>query len=350
MAQAIRIGTRTVGPGQPVFVIAEVGSNHNRSMRMAKRLIDTAKAAGADAVKFQTFRGDLLYSKFTPAPPRGTPFYKFFKSQTVPAAFRQWELPRAWHRPLAAYARRRGILFMSTPFDLEAVDLLAKVGVPAYKIASYEINNLPLVRYAARKKKPMIIPSGGADLPRIRQAVHTCAAAGNTKLVLLHAISEYPAPYARMNLRAMQTIGKTFGTLVGLSDHSQGSLAAIAAVALGAVVVEKHITLSRKLPGPDHAHAMEPDQFRKFVQDIRNASASLGTGVKAATRAEKADAAGNSIVAEKAIPKGTRITAKMLTAKRPARGIDPKYWKRVVGKTARRNIPADMWIQWRDLR
>lgn len=350
MARAMRIGRHPIGAGHPPFVIAEAGSNHNRSMRMAKQLIDVAADAGADAVKFQTFRGDNLYSKFTPAPPPGTPFYEFFRGKTVPVAFRQWELPFAWHAPLARYAKRRGLIFLSTPFDPGAVELLSGLRVPAYKVASYEVNNLPLIRAVAAQRKPVILSTGGSDVARVRTAVQTCHAAGNRQLILLHCVSEYPVPIERMNIRAVQTLRQTFGTLVGLSDQSRGSLAAVGAVALGAVLFEKHITLSHKLPGPDHGHATEPAAFRRYVRDVRDAYASQGTGVKRATAAEKADAAGNSLVAAIAIPRGARITRRMLTVKRPARGIDPSLQRRVVGKIARRDIPQDMWIRWADVR
>lgn len=350
MTRTLRIGRRTVGEGSPPFIVAEAGSNHNRSMRLAKQLIDVAADAGTDAVKFQTFRGDNLYSKFTPAPPPGTPFHEFFRGKTVPVAFRQWELPFAWHEPLAAYAKKRGLIFLSTPFDLGAVELLAKLRVPAYKIASYEANNLPLIRAVAKQRKPIILSTGGSDLARVRTAVRTCYGAGNRQLVILHCISEYPTPVDRMNLRAIETLRRRFRTPVGLSDHSWGSLAAIGAVAFGAVVFEKHITLSRKLPGPDQAHATEPAAFRQYVRDIRDAYASLGTGVKQATAAEEADAAGNSLVAVVPIRRGARITRRMLTVKRPSRGIDPSLEARVIGKIARHDIPQDMWIRWADLR
>lgn len=349
MARAIRIGKRLVGPGQPVFVIAEVGSNHNRSLRLAKQLIDAAKQAGTDAVKFQTFRGDQLYSKYTPVPPKTSSLYKYFKGKTVPQAFKQWELPFSWHKSLAAYAKRRGIIFLSTPFDLGAVKLLARLKVPAYKIASYEANNLPLVRAIARQRKPVLLSTGGSDIARVRAAVDVIRRTGNRQLIVLHTVSEYPAPVERVNVRAMVTLQKTFSTLVGLSDHSEGNLAAVMAVSLGACVIEKHITLSKKLKGPDHAHATEPVAFKKYVQDIRNAELALGTGIKQPTKAELADAAGNSIVAAVNVNKGTRITSRMLTVKRPSRGIEPKDWSRVVGKIARRNIPADKWLTWADV-
>lgn len=348
MTQTIRIGRQTLGPGKPVFVIAEVGSNHNQKLSLAKKLIDVAATAGADAVKFQTFRGKRLYSRFTPTPKHG-PFVRYFRGKTVPEAFQQWELPRAFHRPLAAYAKKRGLIFLSTPFDAEAVDFVMKLTVPAFKIASYELTNLPLVRHAAQKGKPMILSTGGADLQRIHDAVNACRSVGNQKIMLLHCIAEYPAPFAHMNLKAVETLKKIFRLPVGLSDHSEGSLAAIAAISLGAVAVEKHITLSRKLQGPDHAFAMEPEPFRRFVRDIRDATAALGSGVKRATSAERADAAGTSIVAVVTIPKGTRITPAMLTVKRPARGIAPRDWHRVIGRRARRTILQDHWLAWEDL-
>lgn len=345
----LKIGPREIGDVKPVFVIAEVGSNHNRHLKTAKQLIDVAVRAGADAVKFQTFRGDYLYSRFTPSPPLGTPFYKFFRNKTVPEAFRQWELPWKWHSILAAYARKKGIIFMSTPFDLEAADLLYSLKVPAFKIASYELNNIPLIRHVAQFHKPMILSTGGADLGRIRDALDICKRANNQQVVLLHCISEYPAPYEHMNVKAIETLRRVFRVPVGLSDHSEGNLAAIMAVSMGAVAVEKHITLSRRLPGPDHAFAMEPKAFYQFVRDIHNTTRALGTGKKQPTAVEKADAAGGSIVARMKIPVGAIISESMLTVKRPARGLSPRLWDRVLGKIARRDILEDMWLSVKDI-
>ena len=348
--KTLRIGRRTVGEGRPVYVIAEAGSNHNRSLRTAKRLIDVAAKAGADAVKFQTFSAETLYSKRTPK-------MRYLKkitavSQSVFDILKGLELPRKWHPDLAAQCRKRGVDFLSTPFDEAAVDQLAAVGVPALKIASFEITHLPLIRHAARRGRPMILSTGMADLEDIRLAVKTCRAAGNSKILLMHCAIGYPPRAEDINLRAMVTVREEFGLPVGYSDHSRGHNAAVAAVALGACCIEKHFTLSRQMKGPDHGYALEPDEMAEMVGAVRETSAALGSSVKRCTPAEREmhRLGRRSLVAAREIPRGRRVTRADVAVKRPGFGIHPKDITRLVGSVATRRIAEDEVLTWKAFR
>jgi N,N'-diacetyllegionaminate synthase len=341
----IRIGDRRVGEDEPCFVIAEAGANHNGDLGIAKELIAVAAAAKADAVKFQTYSAETLYSKKTPS-------FTYLQTLTDKSTWdliKEIELPRHWQPELAAEARRHGLLFMSTPFDHRAVDELAEIGVPAFKIASFEIVDLALIRHAASKGKPMILSTGLADYEDIQDAVAACRDAGNDQIVLLQCASLYPAPPARMNLRSMETMRRAFGVAVGLSDHSLGIHVAAAGRALGACVVEKHYTLSRSLKGPDHPFAVEPGELAEMVRHIREVEAALGDGRKAGPAPEEAEMhekARRSLVAACAIPKGTRIEAAMVTVKRPGFGIKPKYLDLIVGRVAKSDIEEDTVLTW----
>src|SRR5687767_268242 len=272
--KTVRIGERVVGDGSPCFVIAEAGSNHNGRLDEAKSLIRLAADAGADAVKFQTFRADKLYSKNA-----GRSEYLQL-DQPIFDIIAAMEMPYEWLPVLASEAARQGILFLSTPFDEESADAL-EPHVPAYKIASYEMTHLPLVRYIAKKGKPLIISTGTADLDEVRETVEAVRAAGNDQLIMLQCTASYPAPLESLNLRAMTTMREELDVLVGLSDHSREPLIGpVAAVALGAAVIEKHFTFSNELPGPDHRFAIEPDELRAMVRSIRECQAALGDGQK----------------------------------------------------------------------
>jgi sialic acid synthase SpsE len=340
-----RIGDRWIGDGEPCFVIAEAGANHNRDLTMAKELIAVAAEAQADAVKFQTYSAETLYSRHTPR-------FTYLESVTDKSTWeliKEIELPREWHAELAEEARTRGLLFMSTPFDHRAVDELDAVGVPAFKIASYEIVDLPLVSHAAKKGKPMILSTGLANYEDIDDAITACHAAGNDDIVLLQCASLYPAPPEVMNLRAIETLRRAFGTLVGLSDHSLGIHMATAARALGASVIEKHYTLSRTLRGPDHPFAVEPGELREMVRQVREVEIALGDGQKRGPHAkerEMYDKARRSVVALRRIPVGHRIERDMLTIKRPGFGIRPKHIDLVVGRVAKVDIDEDAVITW----
>ncbi len=346
----VRIGRRKIGAGRPVYVIAEAGSNHNRSLRTARELIDVAAAAGADAVKFQTFSADMLYSKKTPKMKylkKSTP-----KSQSVHDLLKSLELPRAWHAPLAAHCRRRKVDFLSTPFDEAAVDQLAAVGMPAYKIASFEINHVPLIRSAARHGRPMILSTGMADLDDIGLAVKTCRGAGSSQIVLMHCAIGYPPRFEDINLRAMLTMQEQFGCPVGYSDHSVGHVATVAAVALGACVVEKHFTLSHDMQGPDHGFALEPDELVAMIAAVRNTSRALGSASKECTPAEREmhRLMRRTVVAARDIPKGAKLKRADLAVKRCVAGIEPKDLGGLVGRTALVSISEDEVIRPRMLR
>lgn len=337
---AVMIGNRPIGPGHPCFFIAEAGSNHNRDPEMAKRLIDAAKDAGADAVKFQTFSAPTLYSRQTPVFPgdREKPF----------DIVARCEMPRDWLPELARYARERGIMFLSTPFDYQAVDELAAVGVPAFKWASSEINDLPLLQYAAAKGKPMILSTGMADLAEVQEAVNAVRDTGNRAMILLHCVALYPTPADQVNLLAMDTLRSAFQLPAGYSDHTTGLTVPLAAVARGASVLEKHITLDRRLPGPDHHYALEPGELEALVKGVREVEACLGRPEKGPAPGEEArrPLCRRSIVAAVDIPKGTVIARHMVITKRPGLGIPPKFLDVVVGRQARVDIPGDTPLAW----
>jgi len=343
--QRLVIGERWIGDGEPCFIVAEAGANHNRDLGMAKELIAVAAEAGADAVKFQTYSAETLYSKQTPK-------FTYLEGLTDKSTWdliKEIELPREWQVELAEEAKKRGILFMSTPFDHRAVDELDALGVPVFKVASFEIVDLPLVRHAASKGKPMIISTGLADYEDIQDALAACREAGNDKVVLLQCASLYPAPPERINLRAMETMRRAFGTLVGLSDHTLGIHVAVAGAALGACVIEKHYTLSRSLKGPDHPFAIEPGELRELVRQVREVEAALGDGRKLGPAPEEMEMhqkARRSLVAARAIPKGAHIERDMLTIKRPGFGIKPKYLDLVVGRVTKVAIEEDTVLTW----
>ena len=341
----LRIGERWIGDGEPCFVVAEAGANHNRDLGMAKELIAVAAAAKADAVKFQTYSAETLYSKKTPR-------FTYLAGLTDASTWdviKAIELPREWQPELAAEARRHGLVFLSTPFDHRAIDELDALGVPAFKIASFEIVDLPLIRDAASRGKPMILSTGLATYEDVEDAVGTCRGAGNDQIALLQCASLYPAPPARMNLRAMETMRRAFGAVVGLSDHTLGIHVAAAAAALGACIIEKHYTLSRKLKGPDHPFAVEPKELAELVGQVREVEAALGDGRKAGPAADELEMhekARRSLVAACAIPTGTRIARDMVTIKRPGYGIKPKYLDLVIGRVAKADIEEDTILTW----
>ena len=345
MTKRVQIGDRWVGEGEPCFVIAEAGANHNRDLAMGKELIDVAADAGADAVKFQTYSAETLYSKRTPR----FSYLEGVSDKGTWDLIKAIELPREWQGELAAHADRRGVRFLSTPFDHRAVDELAALNVPAYKIASFEIVDLPLIGHAASRGRPMILSTGLASYEDIADALGACAAAGNGDVILLQCASLYPAPPARMNLRAMATMRQAFGVPVGLSDHSLGIHVASAAVALGACLVEKHFTLDRRLPGPDHPFAIEPGELRDMVKQIRDVEAALGDGLKLGPAPEEEEMhqkARRSLIAACAIPGGTRIERSMIAIKRPGFGIRPKFVDLVVGRIAKVDIDEDAVLTW----
>jgi sialic acid synthase SpsE len=327
-------------------VIAEIGANHNRDMGVARELIDRAAEAGADAVKFQTYSGDRIYS-------RKTPRFKYLEgvSDKTPAQLlEEISLPREWQAPLAEYAGERGVDFFSSPFDHEAVAELDEIGVPVFKIASFEIVDLPLIRRAAETGKPLLISTGMATMGDIEDAVTAAMDAGAGGVGLMQCTSVYPAPAERANLRAMHTLHDAFGVPTGLSDHTVGIAVPIAAAALGAAFIEKHFTLDRTMTGPDHAFALEPAELRAMIEGVREAGASLGDGRKTGPGPEESvemyRLARRSLILTRDLPAGTVIEREMLTVKRPGWGIAPRDMDHVIGRTLRVDAEADDILTW----
>ncbi len=330
--QQVTIAGQRIGNGTPTFVIAEAGVNHNGDLGMAKRLIDVAAEAGADAVKFQTFKADRLVTKS--APKAG------YQRQTTDAAESQYEMLRRLelsecaHRELMAHCAQRGILFISTPFDEESADFLEALDVPAFKIPSGEVTNLPFLEHVARKGKPIILSTGMSSLGEVEVAVRRIEVAGNRDLVLLHCVSNYPTAPADVNLRAMHTLSAAFGYAVGYSDHTEGNEISVAAVALGATVIEKHFTLDRTLPGPDHRVSLEPCELIAMLRAIRNVEAALGSSIKrpAPTEQDTANVARKSLVLAADLAAGSSISADVLITRRPGTGLPPSARPYVVGR------------------
>jgi N-acetylneuraminate synthase len=329
-----------------VFIIAEAGVNHNGSLDLALRLVDAAKASGADAVKFQTFRADLLVTRSAHKAPYQERTTANGESQFE--MLQRLELDAAAHERLIDYCRQIGIQFLSSPFDAESADLLAAMDVPMYKVPSGEITNLPFLQHLARKGRPLILSTGMSTLGEVEEAVHVLQSAGASQLTLLHCVTEYPAPYAEVNLRAMQTLKSAFGLPVGYSDHTPGIDIAIAAVALGAEVIEKHFTLDRSLAGPDHAASLEPVELQQMVAAIRHVEAALGTGIKSPAPCEllNISVARKSVVAARALPAGHQLAIGDLDIKRPGNGLAPKLLPALIGRTLRAGLVKDEIITW----
>jgi N-acetylneuraminate synthase len=334
----------------PVFVIAEAGVNHDGDLARALALCDAARAAGADAVKFQTFRAEDLV---VPGAPTAAYQQRQTGAQDQFAMLRALELTREQHERIRDHCAAIGIEFFSTPFSLAAVDLLVALGVRRIKLPSGELTHRALVEHACATGLPVLMSTGMATLAEVEEALQWARAARGSLagVTVLHCTSAYPAPDDALNLRAIATLRDALGLPVGYSDHSTGIDAALAAVSLGATVIEKHITLDCTLPGPDHAASLESQAFAAMVRGIRRVSAMLGDGVKA-PRPEERDAARvarRSIVAAVDIPAGATVQASMLACRRPATGIAPREWERVLGSAARSAITAGTVLQWEHL-
>jgi len=330
------------------LIIAEAGVNHNGDIQIAKRLIDEAAAAGADLVKFQTFNASRLVTHSANKADYQTMTTDSSESQH--AMLQRLELTEAMHRELIAHCDSRHIGFFSTGFDIECVDLLVRLGQEQFKIPSGEITNLPYLRHIGQLNKRIILSTGMATLGDIEAAIEVLEQAGTprSKLTVLHCTTEYPTPMAEVNLRAMQSLRAAFGVDVGYSDHTQGIEVAIAAVAMGASVIEKHFTLDRTLPGPDHQASLEPAELSAMVAAIRNIEVALGDGIKRLTPSEARNkpVARKSLVASRAIKAGEIFTAENLTTKRPGTGISPMRWDEFFGKKAPRDFAADELIEY----
>lgn len=315
------------------FIIAEAGVNHNGDLDTARRLVDIAANAGADAVKFQTFKANKLVTK--------TAQKAEYQKETTGSEesqyemLRRLELPEAHHHELIKHCKNQNILFLSTPFDEESADFLEDLGMTQFKIGSGELTNLPFLKHVARKGRPVILSTGMSWLSEVEEAVRAIEETGHQELSLLHCVSQYPAAYADTNLRAMKTLQQAFGYPVGFSDHTPGIEIPIAAVALGATIIEKHFTLDRTMEGPDHRASLEAEELAAMIRGIRHVESALGDGLKRPTSAELelAKVGRKSIVAGRHIEAGERLTSDMLTTRRPGTGLSPQLLSMILGRT-----------------
>jgi N,N'-diacetyllegionaminate synthase len=326
-----------------VFIIAEAGVNHNGSVDLAKKLIDVASNSGADAVKFQTFKAENLVAKNTQK--------ANYQKQTTDATESQFdmikklELDVETHKELIAYCQEKDIMFLSTPFDHESINLLSDLGLKIFKIASGEITNLPYLRHIGSLGKRVVLSTGMSNLEEVRSALNILINAGTFKdnITVLHANTMYPTPMEDVNLNAMLTMQKEFGVAVGYSDHTLGIEVDIAAVAMGASCIEKHFTLDKTMDGPDHKASLEPEELKAMVGAIRNIEKALGSSEKKSSPSESVniDVARKSIVASQSIKKGDKLSSKNITTKRPGTGINPMKWDEIIATSAKKDYRMD---------
>lgn len=330
-----------------VLIIAEAGVNHNGDLVLAKRLIDAAATAGADFVKFQTFSADRLVTR--DARKAEYQIREAGDRESQHEMLSRLELTGEMHAELIKHCAACNIRFLSTGFDIESVDLLRRLGQDLFKIPSGEITNLPYLRHVGRLGKKIILSTGMATLDEVEAALNALEGAGTARanITVLHCTTEYPAPMSEVNLRAMQSIRDTFGVAVGYSDHTNGIEVAIAAVSLGASIIEKHFTLDRNLPGPDHQASLEPDELKSMVSAIRNIEIALGDGIKRPGPGEVKNRpiARKSLVARRAIKAGEPYSPDNITTKRPGNGISPMQWDEVIGRKAPRDFAVDELIE-----
>jgi len=348
--------SQTIGSGvcvedgqsnKKVFIIAEAGVNHNGDVGIAKQMIDIAREAGADAVKFQTFKAEKLVTKFTTKAEYQKKTTAEDESQLE--MLKRLELSLDEHKELFDYCRKKNIMFLSSPFDSESIDLLCSLGLEIFKIPSGEITNLPFLKKLGSLAKKVILSTGMADSNEVKNAIDVLEKAGTRKdcITILHCTSEYPAPLEEVNLRAIKTLKRSFGLAVGYSDHTLGIEASIAAVAMGACVIEKHFTVDRNLAGPDHKASLEPAELKAMVEAIRNIEKALGDGIKVSALSELKNKAVSrkSIVASRKIKQGDTFAEENITVKRPGIGISPGQWENIIGKKAKKNFRKDELIE-----
>ncbi|MBE6044713.1 MAG: pseudaminic acid synthase [Clostridium thermopalmarium] len=346
MNNIIKIEDKTIGENNPTFIIAEMSANHLQNFDYAVKIIKEAKKAGADAIKLQTYTPDTItidcdneyFQIKQDTIWDGTTLYKLYEKAYTP-----WE----WQPKLKRIAEEEGLICFSSPFDKTAVDFLEDINVPAYKIASFEITDIPFIEYIASKGKPIIISTGIATLSDIEEAVNACKRMGNNQIALLKCTSAYPSPIEDINLRTMPNIKDTFKTVVGLSDHTLGSSVAVGAVALGAKIIEKHFTLSRAEGGPDSAFSMEPHEFKAMVNNIRDIEKALGEVTYELTyKMKRSREHSRSLFIVKDIKAGEEFTEDNIKSIRPGFGIAPKYLDSVLGKKARIDIKKGTPLSW----
>ena len=344
-AREIRIAGRPIGPGHEPYVICEMSGNHNGSLERAMELLEAAAATGADAIKMQSYTADTITID------HDGPAFKIegglWDGRTLYDLYGEAQTPFEWHEPLFRRAKELGVVLFSSPFDESAVDLLEELGAPAYKIASFEAVDLPLVAYVASKGKPMIISTGMANLEEIGEAVRTARENGCEEIVLLHCVSSYPAPDEQSNVRTVPDLGEKFDVISGLSDHTFGSAVAVASIALGGCVVEKHFTLARADGGPDSAFSLEPAEFKALVEDCKRAWRALGKATYDLQGSESAAVQfRRSLYVVEDVAAGEELTRANVRSIRPGQGLAPKHLPEVLGKKAARDLKRGEPLDW----
>ncbi|MFD1446460.1 N-acetylneuraminate synthase family protein [Oceanobacillus profundus] len=343
MVQSIVIDGKPLG-GPHTYIIAEAASNHDGDFEKAKELIKAAADAGADAVKFQTFRAKDHYSKYTP----GFSYLKKHNKSTY-ELIQSLELDREWIAGLTKYAYKNGITFLSSPCDYEAIDILGTLNTAAFKVASFDLPDLQLIKHMARYNKPIILSTGMANYADIQSAINACTGVGNKQIVLLQCTSLYPAPVELSNLKSIKTMQEAFDCLVGYSDHTLGDHIPIASVTLGSCLIEKHFTLNKDLPGPDHSFAMEPNELKSMINKIRDVEKAMGDGLKNGPQTQETEMfekGRRSLHTTRDLENGDIIEADDLCVKRPGFGIPPQFYENIIGMTIKKSLKKDQWIRW----
>lgn len=345
----IKICDKPIGEGEPCFIIAEAGVNHNGDAELAKKLVDVAKGAGADAVKFQTF----LVNEGTPKFLDKVDYQKqnSSRNESMYEMLKKLEFGLDEFLEIKEYCDDKKIMFLSTPCDFKSVEILDKVGVDAFKIGSGDLTFIPLIREIARRNKPMIISTGMSNLSEIEDAVNTIEEVGNRNIIILQCTTNYPLKFEYANLNVLKTLKTAFNYPIGFSDHTRGIEASIAAVALGAKVIEKHFTLDKDMEGPDHSSSLEPYELKNLVNSIKNVELAIGSSVKKPTGSELeiAKMVRKSIVASRNLKKGEILNDSNIKIMKPGEGLKPKYWAQVLGKKIKRNKSTYEYIFWEDL-
>lgn len=341
-----KIGNRIVGKDNEVFVIAEAGVNHNGDINLAKKMIDMAIWAGADAIKFQTFKTEKLVTGYAAMAKYQKDNIGLEDSQFN--MLKKLELYYKEFRELKDYCDNKNILFLSTPFDFQSVDFLNSIGMEAFKISSGDLNNIPFLEYISKLNKPIILSSGMATIGEVEEALNVIYASKLRDVAVLHCTTSYPAKLESVNLKAMVTIRDAFKVVCGYSDHTEGIVIPIAATSLGANIIEKHFTLDKTMKGPDHKASLEPKELKEMIENIRNIQKAMGSGIKMFTESEEEtrNVARKSIVASRNIKAGELIEMNDIEFKRPGTGIMPKYYKDIIGKKARVDIEMDAQINF----
>lgn len=348
-AKQIKIGSKIIGEGYPTYIIAEIGANFDQDIEKAKKLIRAAKKCGADCAKFQSFKAERIVSAngFSSMKLNGV---HGSWGRPVHEVFKDAEFPREWHKEISEYCKEIGIDFSTSPYDFEAVDLCVELDLPFIKIGSGEITWLEMIEYISKTKKPVFLATGDSTMSEIDEAIRVIESTGNNNLVLMQCITNYPSKIESANINVIKNYQNAFNVLTGYSDHSPGPVVSLGAVALGALVIEKHFTLDKSDAGPDHPHSMDVNEFKVMVDHIRELEVAMGTSRKVVVEEESETVyvQRRSLYSKKFIPKGNIIERGDIDVLRPALGVQPKYIDIVIGKRAIKDIAADSPIQWTD--